>query len=80
MSDIPVTAKEFKAWLEKNNAEWPPELQKLGHIAWRTLDQIDGNPPWHQEALKEQAPNYFRMQANHLLAFAEAYGAWKSKA
>jgi hypothetical protein len=78
MTDIPITHPEFESWFERNKADWPAELQRLGEHAKLTLWQIDNNPPSQIQAMQELAPGAWRALVKSMMDFAAAYGAWRA--
>lgn len=70
-SEIPMTAKEFQEWGNANHAEWPPELITLAIRAGWALEAMNQKAFNESEVMQREC-------AKDLMAFAEAYGAWKA--
>ncbi len=70
---IPATHKELSRFIEQHRASWPQELTDKALRAKNALWTWEAHPPRqqdHQLLIQETAKD--------LMAFAEAYGAWRA--
>ena len=71
--NIPANAREFSRWLAEVRDTFPPDLQVKAERALLALEMMVGQEKQFaaSEVLRHET-------AKDLMAFAEAYGAWKA--
>lgn len=71
MTDIPASAREFRRWFNESESAWPEALQVAGVRAMLSLEYLD-------QPAENRSPRTDEMARRDLLAFAEAFGKWKT--